>query len=255
MNTIEIIKNSLNALDIKVWTVTERTEETAELFFVKKQLDTRRAKDTHKFRVTVYRDTQNGDKKMRGCTDTEILSSDSFFRKHLIRQLLRFFTDIKRKTLCYAMCQGHGQHIDSRIILITEYLNDLPLRLMTVIPVCQDLHDDFVIAFCIMIILMTYENVTEKMRIIRNNEAEFLIFLIHTHDLLVFMITDFYDLTFRLRIIFRGQKDYFDLVFMHRSERVRFRNVDICRLTVTIRRHAYEAEAARIRFINTGHTT
>ena len=77
MNTTEIIIQSLEKLNIKAWSLVDVTEETAELFFVKKQLDTRRIKDTHKYKVTVYRDDQQGETKLRGCTDTEILSSDT----------------------------------------------------------------------------------------------------------------------------------------------------------------------------------
>lgn len=77
MNTTEIIVKSLEKLGIGAWILTDVTEETAELFFVKKQLDTRRIKDTHKYKVTVYRDETQGETKLRGCTDTEILSSDT----------------------------------------------------------------------------------------------------------------------------------------------------------------------------------
>ena len=77
MNTTEIIIQSLEKLNIKAWSLVDVTEETAELFFVKKQLDTRRIKDTHKYKVTVYRDDQQEETKLRGCTDTEILSSDT----------------------------------------------------------------------------------------------------------------------------------------------------------------------------------
>lgn len=76
MNTIEMILKKLSALEIGHWIINERTEETAELFFVKKQLDTRRIKDTHKYTVTVFRDDEQNGKKMRGCTDAAILPSD-----------------------------------------------------------------------------------------------------------------------------------------------------------------------------------
>ncbi|MCQ2456111.1 MAG: metallopeptidase TldD-related protein [Clostridia bacterium] len=69
---IEILKKS----SADAWRLTEKTEETGELFFVKHQLDTRRIKDTHKFSVTVFKDGEAGGNKLRGCTDTEILPSD-----------------------------------------------------------------------------------------------------------------------------------------------------------------------------------
>lgn len=75
--TVEKIIEILNRIDADAWRLTEKSEESAELFFVKKQLDTRRAKDTKKYNVTVYRDAETEERKLRGCTDTEILPSDS----------------------------------------------------------------------------------------------------------------------------------------------------------------------------------
>lgn len=65
----------LEKCGIDHWYLADRTEETAELFFVKKQLDTRRIKDTRKYRVTVFRDGDG--KKTRGFTAAEILPGDS----------------------------------------------------------------------------------------------------------------------------------------------------------------------------------
>lgn len=53
---IQRIKSALARCGIDLWRINERIDETAELFFVKKQLDTRRSKDVRKYEVTVFRD-------------------------------------------------------------------------------------------------------------------------------------------------------------------------------------------------------
>lgn len=72
---METILKALEKLNIENYRITERLEETSEIFFVKKELDTRRAKDTKKYTVTVYRDGEG--KKTRGCSDAAILPSDT----------------------------------------------------------------------------------------------------------------------------------------------------------------------------------
>lgn len=74
---IERIKSALARCGIDLWRVNERKEETAELFFVKRQLDTRRVKDVHKYEVTVFRDVpgQDGGKPARGFTSVQLLAS------------------------------------------------------------------------------------------------------------------------------------------------------------------------------------
>lgn len=74
---IERIKSALARCGITMWRINEREDETAELFFVKKQLDTRRVKDVHKYEVTVFRDVegQEGGKPARGFTSVQLISS------------------------------------------------------------------------------------------------------------------------------------------------------------------------------------
>ncbi len=74
---IERIKSALERCGISRWRINERVEETAELFFVKQQLDTRRTKDVHKYEVTVFRDVEagEGDKPGRGFTSVQLVSS------------------------------------------------------------------------------------------------------------------------------------------------------------------------------------
>lgn len=74
---IERIKNALARCGIALWRINERAEETAELFFVKRQLDTRRSKDVRKYEVTVFRDVENpdGGKPSRGFTSVTLTAS------------------------------------------------------------------------------------------------------------------------------------------------------------------------------------
>ncbi|MDE6108407.1 MAG: hypothetical protein K2F83_07065 [Oscillospiraceae bacterium] len=72
----ERIKKALAHCGISTWRINETVEETAELFFVKKELDTRRSKDVHKYAVTLFRDVEGHDGKMlRGATRVEISPS------------------------------------------------------------------------------------------------------------------------------------------------------------------------------------
>ncbi len=67
---IERIRSALERCGISMWRINERVDETTELFFVKKQLDTRRTKDARKYEVTVFRDVEakDGGKPGRGWT-------------------------------------------------------------------------------------------------------------------------------------------------------------------------------------------
>ena len=73
---IERIKSALERCGISMWRINERLDETTELFFVKKQLDTRRTKDVRKYEVTVFRDVEDGSGKPgRGFTSIPVLPS------------------------------------------------------------------------------------------------------------------------------------------------------------------------------------
>lgn len=71
----ERIKRALKDCGISLWRINDNTEESAELFFVKKQLDTRRFKDVRKFQVTVFRDAEKDGTPMRGFTSVTLLES------------------------------------------------------------------------------------------------------------------------------------------------------------------------------------
>lgn len=68
---IERILAALEKCGISLWRINEKAEETAELFFVRKQLDTRRSKDVHKYEITVFRDVEG----RRGFTSVVLIAS------------------------------------------------------------------------------------------------------------------------------------------------------------------------------------
>ncbi len=72
---MERIKRLLKEAGISDYIVNGYTERTAELFFVKKQLDTRRIKDVEKFNVTVYRIGEKDGARQRAATDVTVLSA------------------------------------------------------------------------------------------------------------------------------------------------------------------------------------
>lgn len=53
---MEKIRTALKECGITLWRVNETVEESAELFFIRRRLDTRRIKDVRKYEVTVFRD-------------------------------------------------------------------------------------------------------------------------------------------------------------------------------------------------------
>lgn len=71
-------QKALSKLNIERWRINEVKEESAELFFVKHTLDTRRIKDTHKFTVTVYRQSEKDGKKLVGNMSASVISSMSY---------------------------------------------------------------------------------------------------------------------------------------------------------------------------------
>ena len=72
---MERIKRLLKEAGVSEYIVYGYRERTAELFFVKKQLDTRRMKDVEKFVVTVFRTGEKDGKKMRAAADATVLKA------------------------------------------------------------------------------------------------------------------------------------------------------------------------------------
>ncbi len=75
---LEKIKKALSELNVNRWRINEVKEESAELFFVRRALDTRRIKDTHKFTVTVYREGEKDGKKLVGNMSASVISSMTY---------------------------------------------------------------------------------------------------------------------------------------------------------------------------------
>lgn len=63
---IDKILSGLNRNNISTYLINEEIVESVELFFIKKQLDTRRKKDVHHYSLTVYNDFEKDGRKMRG---------------------------------------------------------------------------------------------------------------------------------------------------------------------------------------------
>ena len=82
---MERIKRLLKEAGISDYIVYGYSERTAELFFVKKQLDTRRIKDVEKYAVTVFRTDERDGKKLRAATDVTVLAemTDAEIKKAL----------------------------------------------------------------------------------------------------------------------------------------------------------------------------
>ncbi len=62
----DIILNALKKNEIAAYMIRKTETESAELYFIKKELDMRRLKNTVSYEVTVYRDFEKNGKKMRG---------------------------------------------------------------------------------------------------------------------------------------------------------------------------------------------
>jgi len=70
---IDRIKQSLiNNNNIDGYKIVENVIESNELFFVKKNVDMDRAKKVHHFKVTVYKDFEENEKKYKGASTTNI---------------------------------------------------------------------------------------------------------------------------------------------------------------------------------------
>ena len=68
----EKILQAIRKNEIQTYSVTEKTTEGAELYFIKKDLDMRRMKQDAVSAVTIYRDFEADGKKMRGSANINI---------------------------------------------------------------------------------------------------------------------------------------------------------------------------------------
>lgn len=72
---LERIKAALTAQNIPTYLIRQSDVHTAELFFIKKQLDMRRGKDITTFEVTVYHDTEQDGTRGRGASTVHLSPS------------------------------------------------------------------------------------------------------------------------------------------------------------------------------------
>ena len=82
---IETLRRALEACGIADWRVTEERLESAQLFFIKKDLDMRRYADTVTWRVKVYRREERDGRTLIGNADTIIAPDTSF--EELVKKL------------------------------------------------------------------------------------------------------------------------------------------------------------------------
>lgn len=82
---IEPIRRALDICGIAHWRVTEERIESAQLFFIKKELDMRRYADTVTWRVKVYRREERDGRALIGNADTIIAPDTSF--EELVKKL------------------------------------------------------------------------------------------------------------------------------------------------------------------------
>ena len=66
------ILTALHDTGVENYLIEQQMTETVELFFIKKKLDMRRAKDEQLATVTVYRDFESDGAAMRGASDALI---------------------------------------------------------------------------------------------------------------------------------------------------------------------------------------
>ena len=69
---INKILSALKAASVSVYNIVDQTTESAEIYFIKKQEDMRRMKNIREITVTVYKDFEIGDTRMRGMSDVQI---------------------------------------------------------------------------------------------------------------------------------------------------------------------------------------
>lgn len=69
---VDKILSELKRNGISNYLINEELVESVELFFIRRELDTRRKKDVHHYSVTVYNDFEKDGRKMRGSSKTGI---------------------------------------------------------------------------------------------------------------------------------------------------------------------------------------
>lgn len=74
---LSLIRQSLKDANVEKWAIEERITASAELFFIRRDLDMRRMKQTHKYFVTTYRSFEKDGKPMLGSSRVMLVPSQS----------------------------------------------------------------------------------------------------------------------------------------------------------------------------------
>lgn len=99
------IEKALKETGVSVYSIEETTTESAELFFILKQLDVRRMKKVTSYRVAVYRDFEEDGRKFRG--NSEIVVNPGTTEEELKRELGKAFESAKNtKNPYYELYKG-----------------------------------------------------------------------------------------------------------------------------------------------------
>lgn len=72
---IDTIKKILGRIDIDHWKIIEKSVESKELFFIKKDLEMNRAKHVHHYDVTLFKDFESDEKKYKGSAIVKLAST------------------------------------------------------------------------------------------------------------------------------------------------------------------------------------
>jgi len=81
---INKILSALEKAGVSVFSIVDTVNESAELYFIRKQEDMRRMKNIREITVTVFRDFEANEKKMRGSSDVQIapgMTDEEIFNK------------------------------------------------------------------------------------------------------------------------------------------------------------------------------
>lgn len=84
---INKILSALKAAGVSVYNIVDQITESAEIYFIKKQEDMRRMKNIREITLTVYKDFEIGETKMRGMSDVQIapgMTEDEIYKKIVV---------------------------------------------------------------------------------------------------------------------------------------------------------------------------
>ncbi len=128
-NFMEKILSALKKSGAELYQITETTEESAELFFIRKSLDMQRQKEVHQASVTVYKKFSEGEKHCLGSAAVQV--QDSYTQE----QMEQMFRDALYaagfvKNPYYELYNGTGEP-SPEVVEKSKRLSDKPLTEIT----------------------------------------------------------------------------------------------------------------------------